>query len=40
MQIVGTPHLLSLPNLIGQFLINQQGFDVHFGEHGPRVACL
>jgi len=24
--------------LIGQLLINQQGFDVDFGEHGLRVA--
>ncbi len=24
---------VSIPNLISQFLINQQGFDVDFGEH-------
>ena len=29
----------SLPNLISQLLINQQGFDVDFGEHGQRMAC-
>jgi len=27
-----------IPNLISQFLINQQGFDVDFGEHGLRMA--
>ena len=26
------------PNLIGQFIINQQGFDVGFGEHSARVS--
>ena len=26
--------------LIGQFLINQQGFDVNACEHGLRMACL
>ncbi len=33
------PGIPSLPNLISQFLINQQGFDVGFGEHGQRMAC-
>jgi len=28
-----------LPNLISQFLINQQGFDVDFGERGRMMAC-
>ena len=28
----------SLPNLISQFLIHQQSFDVDLGEHGLRVA--
>ena len=31
------PGIPSLPNLISQFLINQQGFDVGFGEHGWRM---
>ena len=27
-----------IPSLVSQFLINQQGFDVGFGEHGPGGA--
>ena len=38
-QIINLPNIPSLPNLIGQFLINQQRFDVHFDEHGLRMAC-
>ena len=30
---------VSIPSLIGQFLINQQGFDVDFGEYGLKMAC-
>ena len=26
------------PNLISQYLINQQGFDVDFGEHGGMMT--
>ena len=33
------PSIPQLPHLIRQFLINQQGFDVDFGEHGHRIAC-
>ena len=33
-QIINLPNTPSLPNLISQFLINQQGFDIDFGEHG------
>jgi hypothetical protein len=29
----------SLPNLISQFLINQQGFDVDLGEHGGNMEA-
>ena len=34
-----------LPDLVSQFFINQQGFDVDIGEHGgivadPRLYCL
>jgi len=39
-KIINLPRMLSLPNLISRFLINQQGFDVDFGEHGRRMACL
>ncbi len=28
----------SLPNLIGQFIINEQGFDLEFGEHAARLT--
>jgi len=28
------PTIPSFPNLISKVLINQQGFDVNFGEHG------
>ncbi len=35
--LTSAPHL---PNLISQFLIDQQGFDVDFGEHGLRMGCL
>ena len=31
--IINLPRIPSLPNLISSFLINQQGFDVDFGEH-------
>ena len=37
--IINLPPIPSLPNLISQFLINQQGFDVDLGEHGLRMAC-
>jgi hypothetical protein len=37
--IINLPLIPSLPNLISQFLIDQQSFDVDFGEHGQRVAC-
>ncbi len=35
-QFTSTP---SLPNLIRQFLINQEGFYVDFGEHGLKMDC-
>ena len=38
--IVCLTRIPSLPNLVSQFLINQQGFDVEFDEHGLRMACL
>ena len=37
--IINLPSIPSLPNLISQFIINQQGFDVDFGEHGLRMTC-
>ncbi len=36
-QIINLP---SNPSLISRFLINQQGFDVDFGEHGLLVELL
>ena len=38
--IINLPLIPSLPHLVSQLLINQQGFDVDFGEHGQRMACL
>ncbi|MEE8262150.1 MAG: hypothetical protein V3R83_06765 [Gammaproteobacteria bacterium] len=35
-QFIGIP---SLPNLIGEFLINQQGLDVDFCEYGLMMTC-
>ena len=32
------PRIPSLPNLISQFLISQQGFNVDFGEHETTFA--
>ena len=32
--IVYFPSIPFIPNLIGQVLVNQQGLDVDFGEHG------
>jgi hypothetical protein len=37
--IVGLASIPNLPHLIRQTLINQQGFDVDFGEHDLRMAC-
>jgi hypothetical protein len=37
--ILSPPGIPSLPNLISQFLINQQGFDIDACEHGQRMAC-
>ena len=37
--IINLPFIPNFPNLIHQFLINQQGFDVDFGEHGLKMAC-
>jgi hypothetical protein len=31
--IINLPNIPSFPNLISQFLIDQQDFDVDFGEH-------
>ncbi len=36
--IINLPTVPSLQNLISQFLINQQGLDVDFGEHGRTVT--
>ena len=36
--VINLHHIPSLPNLISQFL--SKGFDVDFGEHGLRMACL
>jgi hypothetical protein len=36
--MVNLPSIPSLPNLISHFLINQQGFDVDFGEQGRKMA--
>jgi len=38
-KIAELPTTPSRPNLISQFLIDQQGFDVDFGEHVLRMAC-
>ena len=29
-----------LPDLVGESLVNQQGFNVNFGERGQGMACL
>ncbi len=39
-KIVHIPSIPQLPNLVSQPLINQQGFDVDFGEHGRTVAVV
>jgi len=39
-RVVYFPTIPSLPNLISQFLINQQGLDIVIGEYGLRTACL
>jgi len=38
--IVGFARIPRLQNLISQPLINQQRFDVHFGEHGLLMSLL
>ncbi len=37
-KIVNLPSIPSLPDLISQLLIDQQGFDVEVGEHAARVT--
>ncbi len=39
-QIVNLPLIPSLLNLIRQFLINQQGFDVDFAAHASTVPVI
>lgn len=36
--IINLPRIPSIPNLISQLLINQQGFYVNVGEHGQRMG--
>ena len=38
-QAVKSSNLPSLPDLISQFLIHQQGLDIDSGEHGRRMLC-
>jgi hypothetical protein len=38
--ITNLPLIPSLPNLVSQLRINQQGFDVDFGEHEASMTGL